>query len=176
MTDVELTNAQLEAEVAQHVMGLEVVGECGTCGQEDGCEMVSAAPCWADRTRPVYVRECACAELLEVYDEDEDEDALWPNREDEQALKKRVGHIAFCLEAVPHYATDMDQAMLVRDRIREAPFSTRQRFLSKLGNLLLNRGRHRLAWTELILELTPRAVCLAAVHAARIREEIRHGD
>lgn len=157
-----MTDRELDALVAEKVMGRTVVGRA-TIVSVEGCDtvMTDVGPegwsCAAE-TGPVMVGDpCWCKDVEPPDDQDD--------RAKYDAQMSRFGHLSYCLEAVPWYSTDIAAAWQVVEKLRPRTF--RLEFDTDYG---INK---RTGWTVCInahclvqfAATAPRAICLAALKA-----------
>lgn len=139
----ELSNEELNALIAEKVMGLQVLGVTA-CERDPECGYLEVPYDPIDgrgESRSIYLRNCRCDNEKRATDTD------------------YFGHFAGCVEVVPDYSLCIADAMLVVEKMREKEFDVEMEAASE--------G----CWMVKMNEVTefddslPRAICLAALAA-----------
>jgi hypothetical protein len=171
---------ELDALVAEKVMGLKVVGRCCAVFVEGEWSIhPDAEPegwtCYAELA-PVYARpECDCAEsVVREYDTPEKAELyreIDAERDARQAISMaKTGHRTYCLGVVPGYSTDIAAAWEVVEKLLETCFvdvnaipgsSIIQWFVTV--RLMPLTARHPIRGAGALT--APLAICLAALAA-----------
>lgn len=184
-----LSGRELDAAVAERVMGLTMLGDAD-CDRDPDCGGLEITPLYestatSTERHPVFLRECYCADypLTHVTYPDGpmkqiEIDANARNVREYDADVGRWGHARCCLGVVPHYSTEIAAAMEVVEKMyadgwavemsrnidRGQPEAWEAGFYG--GNE--RKGVYKTAYKDSL----PLAVCIAALaaHAATERE------
>lgn len=174
-----MNDLELDALVAQKVLGLNVVGEA-MCASPEGDWVI----CGAKETltghygtlRPVYLRECRCGNLRQSAAEMEERNPdLREARREEKFRSILFGHnIHACLEVVRCYSTDIAEAWEIFDIVKlRAIRRARGGFdvpYRDCGDPMVHVVVHDCCgsvWAP----TAPRAICLAALRSVGVEVE-----
>jgi len=168
---------ELDALVAEKVMGLRVAGRCcavfveGEWSIHPDSEPAGWA-CYAG-IEPVYARaDCDCAEPLVREYESPEKAALYAEIDAEREKRQsaaiaKTGHRTYCLRIVPNYSTEIAAAWEVLEKIGRA---TEIRWHPKAEqHVLVMIGVYDTPGGVAEAETVPLAICLAALEVVRAR-------
>jgi hypothetical protein len=147
------TSRDLDARVAERVMGTPVLGVAGVCWPAGEATIVGDD---GDTQEPICVGACNCDVIADLAAENPG-DRYWTDR--------LFGHHHHCLEVVPAYSTDPAAARLVEDEIERRGLWRAYTEALLLAVIDLPPGVDTIFEGWALIRATPEARCRAALVA-----------